>query len=82
MIPHHLLLCSITDSTHALGKLRHLTELCEFGATLHIMLQNKLFYSMEEIRIQRQLLVERDLIFDKAFELVSAAEAADRNAKT
>ena len=36
---------------------------------------------MEEPRIQQQLLAEPDLTSDKAFELASAAEAADKKAK-
>ena len=36
---------------------------------------------MEEPRIQRRLLAEPDVMFDKAFELASAAEAADKNVK-
>ena len=45
------------------------------------MLQDRLVCGMEEPRIQRRPLAEPDLMFDKAFELASAAETADKNAK-
>ena len=52
-----------------IAKLRHLAEHCEFGTTLNATLQDRLVCGMEEPRIQRRLLVEPDLMFDKAFEL-------------
>ena len=64
-----------------IAELCHLAEHCEFGTTLNAMFQDRLVCGMEEPRIQRQLLAEPDLVFDKAFKLVSAAEAADKNAK-
>ena len=45
------------------------------------MLRDRLVCGVEEPKIQRRLLAELDLTFDKAFELALAAEAADRNAK-
>ena len=45
------------------------------------MLRDRLVCSVEEPRIQRRLLAELDLKFDKAFELASAVETADKNAK-
>ena len=63
------------------AELRHLSEHCEFGTTLNQMLRDRLVCGAEEPKIQRRLLAEPDLTFDKAFELALAAEAADRNAK-
>ena len=63
------------------AELWHLSEHCEFGTTLNQMLHDRLVCGVEESKIQRRLLVEPDLTFDKAFELALAAEAADRNAK-
>ena len=45
------------------------------------MLGDRLVCEVEDPKIQRQLLAEPDLTFDKAFELALATEAADRNAK-
>ena len=64
-----------------IAELWHLSEHCEFGTTLNQMLHDRLVCGVEEPKIQRRLLVEPDLTFDKAFELALAAEAADRNAK-
>ena len=64
-----------------IANLWHLAEHCEFGTTLNAMLWDSLVCSMEEPRIQRWLLAESDLMSDKAFELVSTAEAADKDAK-
>ena len=63
------------------AELRHLSEHCEFGKTLNEMLCDKLVCGVEEAKIQRQLLAEPDLTFDKAFELAIATESADKNAK-
>ena len=45
------------------------------------MLQDRLVCGIEDPKIQRRLLTERDLSFNKAFELVLASEFADQNAK-
>ena len=63
-----------------IAELRHLAEHCKFGTTLNAMLRDRLVCGVEEPRIQRKLLAEPDL-FDKAFKLTSAAEAADKNVK-
>ena len=67
--------------TAYVAALRHLSVHCEFGTTLNQMLRDRLVCGVEEPKIQRQLLTELDLTFDKAFELTLAAEAAGRNAK-
>ncbi|MCY3927857.1 MAG: retroviral-like aspartic protease family protein [Acidobacteria bacterium] len=63
------------------AELRQLSEHCEFGTSLNEMLRDRLVCGVEEPRIQRRLLAEPDLTFDKAFELALAAESADKNAK-
>ena len=63
------------------AELRHLSEHCEFGMTLNEMLRDRLVCGVEEPKIQRRLLAEPDLTFDKAFELAIASESADKNAK-
>ena len=52
-------------------ELQHLSEL----------LHDRLVSGVEEAKIQRQLLAEADLTFDKAFELAIAAECADKMPK-
>ena len=64
-----------------IAELRHLSEHCEFGTTLNQMLRDRLVCGVEEPKIQRRLLAEPDLTFDKEFELALAAEAAEKNAK-
>lgn len=63
------------------AELRHLSEHCEFGTTLNEMLRDRLVCGVEEPKIQRRLLAEHDLTFDKAFELAIASESVDKNAK-
>ena len=64
-----------------IAELRHFAEHYEFGTTLNAMLWDRLVCGVEESRIQRRLLAEPDVMFDKAFKLASAVEAADKNAK-
>ena len=64
-----------------IAELRHLSEHCEFGLTLSEMLRDRLVCGVEEPKIQRRLLAEPALSFDKAFELALASESADKNAK-
>jgi len=45
------------------------------------MLRDRLVCGVEEPRIQRRLLAEADLTFDKAYELALASEFADKSAK-
>ena len=62
-------------------ELQHLAEHCEFGSMLSEMLRDRLVCGVEEPKIQRHLLAEPNLSFDKAFELALASESADKNAK-
>ena len=52
-----------------IAELRHLSEHCKFGLTLSEMLRDRLVCGVEEPKIQRRLLAEPTLSFDKAFEL-------------
>ena len=45
------------------------------------MLRDRLVCGINDQRLQRRLLAESDLTFKKAFDLVQALEAAERNAK-
>ena len=63
-----------------LAELRHLTEHCEFGATLDEMLRDRLVCGLHDIRIQRRLLAEPKLTLKRALDLALAIEAADKDA--
>ena len=63
------------------AELRHLSNHCDFGPSLQQMLRDRLVCGIEDPKIQRRLLAEPDLTFDKAFELALASESADKNAK-
>ena len=62
-----------------LAQLRELSEFCEFGDNLEDMLRDKLICGINDPRIQKLLLSEKDLSFKRAQELAEFAEAADRN---
>ncbi len=61
--------------------LRQLSEYCEYGDTLDDMLQDRLVCGINEGHLQRRLLAEPKLTFEKAFELAQAYESAERNAQ-
>ena len=63
-----------------LAELRHLTEHCEFGATLEEKLRDRLVCGVHDIRIQRRLLAEPKLTLKRALDLALATEAADKDA--
>ena len=67
-------------STYA-AELRHLSEHCNFGTALNETLREWIVCRIEDQKIQRRLLAEPELTFDKAFELALASESADKNAK-
>ncbi|XP_038139940.1 uncharacterized protein K02A2.6-like [Cyprinodon tularosa] len=61
------------------AELRRLAQDCNFGTTLEQMLRDRLVCGINDDRIQRRLLSETDLTFEKAFQIAVAAEAASRN---
>ena len=61
--------------------LRKLTEYCDFGDNLNNMLRDRLVCSVNDERIQRRLLSEVDLTFERAFKLAQAAESADKDTR-
>ena len=63
------------------AELHHLSEHCNFGPSLNEMLRDRIVCGIKDQKIQRRLLAEPELTFDKAFKLVSASESADKNAK-
>ena len=61
-------------------ELRRLTEFCDFGPSLSEMLRDRVVCGIGDPRIQKRLLAESDLTFDKAVELAVAQESAEQNA--
>ena len=61
--------------------LRQISENCGYGASLKEMLRDRLVCGVNHDGIQRKLLSEKDLTYDRAYELSMAVEAAERNTK-
>ena len=59
------------------AELCHLSERCNFGGSLNEVLRDWIVCGIEDPKIQRRLLAEPELTFDKAFELSLASESAD-----
>ena len=71
-----------TESVSAyVAELRRLAHDCNFGTTLEQRLRDRLVCGMNDDRIQRRLLSEIDLTFEKAFKIAVAAETASKNAQ-
>ena len=60
--------------------LRHVASECNFGEQLSDMLRDRLVCGVANERVQRRLLAEPDLTFEKVFSLATAMETAERNA--
>lgn len=56
-------------------------EFCDFKDSLSDMLRDQLVCGVNDERIQRRLLAESELTFDKAFRLAQAAESADKGTR-
>ena len=63
------------------AELRHLTEHCEFGDSMDEMLRGWLVCGINGSRLQRRLLTEPGLTFQKALELARAFESTEKNAR-
>ncbi len=63
------------------SELKKLSEHCDFGTTLDDMLRDRLVSGIGAECWQRRLLAEPNLDYEKAFRLVQAMEAAERNVK-
>ncbi|CAG2223037.1 unnamed protein product [Mytilus edulis] len=62
-----------------IAALRSLTEHCNYGDTLNAMLRDRLVVGIKSDRIQRRLLAEPNLTFEKALEIATAMETAEKN---
>ena len=63
------------------AQLCQLAEHCEYGTTLNDMLRDRVVCGVDDLRIQRCLLAEPQLTFDKTFEIAMASESAEKNVK-
>ena len=58
------------------SELRSIAEYCNFGATLDVMLRDRLVCGINNSQIQKRLLSEKDLKYQNALELALGIEAA------
>lgn len=65
-----------------LAELRKLAEYCEYGTTLSEMLRDRLVCGTNNDQVQRRLLSERKLTYEKAREMAIAMETAVNDAST
>ena len=71
-----------TDNQANLSQItRALTEYCEFGGTLNSMLTDRLVCGMNNEQLQRRLLAEPHLTFERALELSWMFESATEDAR-
>ena len=63
------------------SELRSLSEFCNYGPTLDDMLRDRLVCGVNDDHIQRRLLAEEKLTFQKAMEVAVAMETAASNAR-
>ena len=59
--------------------LRELSEYCNYGDRLHEMLRDRLMCGVNHDTIQRKLLAETDLTYEKAYTLAQGIEASKRD---
>ena len=64
------------------AELRRLANSCNYGAAFNNMLRDSLVVGINDDHIQRRLLAEGDLSFEKALEIALGIEAAAENART
>ncbi len=63
------------------SELRLLAQFCNFGDSLQDMLRDRLVCGVNDDHIQRRLLLERTLTFDRALELAQGLEVAAKNVR-
>ena len=63
------------------AKLRALSEDCDFGDSLEVMIRDRLVFGINDKAIQKRLLAEPKLTYKRAVELAQELESADRDMK-
>ena len=61
------------------AELRSLAVYCNFGTTLEKMLRDRLLGGINDSRVRKRLLQEKDLDFKRALEIAQALEVAERD---
>ena len=61
--------------------LRQIAKYCEYGDTLNMLLRDRLVCGVNHQAIQKRLLAEKSLTFEKALEIALSVEAADNDVK-
>ena len=61
------------------AELRRLSEHCDFGTTLDVMIRDRLVCGVHDPRVQRRLLAEPTLTFKDAFKIVQSMELASKD---
>ena len=64
-----------------MAELHSLSEYCNFGDTLEVMIRDRLVCGINDDGIQRRLLAEQDLTYKKVVELAQSLETAMQNMK-
>ena len=64
-----------------MAELRKIAEHCEYGTVLSDMLRDRLVCGIHGKAVQRHMLQEKTLSFDKALEMAVAAEAAEKDSR-
>ena len=64
-----------------MAELRKISEYCEFGDTLDVMLRDKLVWGIADSRIRQRLLAEDKLDFKKALDMAQAMDLAAEDSK-
>jgi len=64
-----------------IASLRAIAKYCDYGDTLNMMLRDRLVCGINHQGIQRRLLAEKSLPFDKALEIALAVETAEKDMK-
>ena len=63
------------------AQLQKLSEHCQFGVQLEEMLCDHLIYGCRDKQLQRNLLAQQELAFDKAFKIAHAMEMAEQGVR-
>ena len=61
------------------AELRRLAEFCNFGMTLNKVIRDRLVCGVNNESIQKKLLGEHNLTYERALAIAQSSEEADRN---
>ena len=64
-----------------IAELQALSQNCNFGDTLKLMLRDRIVCGINDVQTQKRLLVEKDLTFSKAKEIALGLELAVQGAR-